>query len=281
MTGALVGLAFGIGLVLLLGGPGSPRQRRSPRLTELARRAGLPRTSGATIVAACAGLAVVVGVLALLVTAVPVIALLAALGASALPVLLLRRRVAARQRVLQSAWPDAVDQLMSAVRAGLSLPEALGALGTHGPLPLRAAFGEFAADYRSASDFGGALDRLQGALADPVADRVITSLRVARDVGGTDLGTVLRTLSMLLREDARTRGEIESRQSWTIAAARMAVAAPWITLALLSTRPEAVDAYRSTGGALVITGAAVASLVAYRAMLRIARLPAEPRLVRA
>jgi tight adherence protein B len=97
-------------------------------------------------------------------------------------------------------------------------------------------------------------------------------------VGGSDLGVVLRTLSSLLREDARTRGEIEGRQSWTISAARLAVAAPWITLVLLCTRPEAVRAYSTVVGALVLLTAAVMSLVAYRLMLRIGRLPDEPRM---
>ena len=45
-----------------------------------------------------------------------------------------------------------------------------------------------------------------------------------------------------LREDARTRAELETRQGWTINAARLAVAAPWIVLGLLSLRPEAVEA---------------------------------------
>ena len=39
------------------------------------------------------------------------------------------------------------------------------------------------------------LDRLKDDLADPVGDRIVETLRVAREVGGTDLGRVLRTLS--------------------------------------------------------------------------------------
>ena len=54
---------------------------------------------------------------------------------------------------------------------------------------------------------------------------------MAREVGGTDLGRLLRTLSAFLREDARTRAELETRQGWTVNAARLAVAAPWIVLA--------------------------------------------------
>ena len=137
----------------------------------------------------------------------------------------------------------------------------------------------FEREYRATGSFAAALDALQESLRDPVADRVIASLRIAREVGGTDLGTVLRTVSALLREDARTRGEIEARQSWTVNAARLAVAAPWITLALLCTRPEAARAYASLTGAIVLVAAAAVSFVAYRAMIRIGRLPAEQRTV--
>jgi len=94
----------------------------------------------------------------------------------------------------------------------------------------------FAEDYRSTGRFQECLDRLKEGLSDPIADRLIESLRIAREVGDSDLGRLLRTLSAFLREDAQTRAELETRQGWTINAARLAVAAPWIILAMLSSR---------------------------------------------
>jgi tight adherence protein B len=83
-----------------------------------------------------------------------------------------------------------------------------------------------------------------------------------------------------LRADARTRGELEARQSWTVNAARLAVAAPWIVLALLGTRPEAAQAYNSVAGTLVLATGGVCSIAAYRLMIRIGRLPDDPRVLR-
>jgi tight adherence protein B len=103
---------------------------------------------------------------------------------------------------------------------------------------------------------------------------------VTRDVGGTDLGVLLRTLSAFLREDARTRAELEARQSWTVNASRLALAAPWIVLALMSTRPQAAQAYDSTAGLVVIVSAGIVSVIAYRVMLLIARLPQDERVLR-
>jgi len=140
-------------------------------------------------------------------------------------------------------------------------------------------FAEFDAEYRVRGSFTDALDALQEALADSVADRVCASLRIARDVGGSDLGNVLRTLSGLLREDLRTRGDIAARQSWTVNAARVSVAAPWLTLALLCTRPEAVAAFTSWSGTLLLVACAVVSVIAYRLMKRLGRLPLPERVL--
>ena len=117
-------------------------------------------------------------------------------------------------------------------------------------------------------------------MADPVGDRIVESLRLARDVGGSDLGRLLRTLSSFLREDARTRAELETRQAWTVNAARLAVGAPWVLLAMLSLRPEAVEAYNSPAGFVVLAVGGALCVVAYRVMLRIGRLPDEPRVLR-
>jgi tight adherence protein B len=196
------------------------------------------------------------------------------------PISYLRWRRRQRADELRAVWPDVVDNLASGVRAGLSLPEALGQLSTRGPEPLRSAFARFSEDYRASGRFNECLDRLKDHLADPVGDRIVESLRLARDVGGSDLGRLLRTLSSFLREDARTRAELETRQAWTVNAARLAVGAPWVLLAMLSLRPEAVDAYNSPAGFVVLAVGGMVCVVAYRLMLRIGRLPDEPRVLR-
>lgn len=282
MTGALIGLGVGLGAILIVLGVSVPRATRDARVSRLRGlidRAGLERVSPSGVVAGCAGLALVAGLVVLAISGVAVVGLLAAIVAGYLPLAILRRRARTRSVALRSAWPDAVDMLGSAVRAGMSLPEAVIDMGVRGPEALRPAFRAFAADYRSSGSFARALEQLKDLLRDPVADRVIVSLGIAREVGGSDLGRVLATLSDFLRQDARARGEIEARQSWTVNAARVAVAAPWITLLLLCTRPETVAAYSTTAGAAILIGSAVLSVVAYRVMTAIGKLPDEPRVL--
>ena len=184
-----------------------------------------------------------------------------------------------RLQELRDVWPEVVDNLASAVRAGLSLPEAVAALSTRGPETLRPAFNRFAADYRVTGRFADSLNALKAELADPIGDRVCEALRMAREVGGTDLGRLLRTLSAFLREDSRTRAELETRQGWTVNAARLAVAAPWAVLLLLATQSTTLEAYDSTSGRLLLAGGAALSFLAYRVMLRIGQLPQERRVL--
>ncbi|MBV9594531.1 MAG: hypothetical protein JO147_12145 [Actinobacteria bacterium] len=63
-------------------------------------------------------------------------------------------------------------------------------------------------------------------------------------------------------------------------AARLAVAAPWLVLLLLSTQSSTISAYDSPTGALVLAVGAAICTVAYRIMLRIGKLPEERRVLR-
>jgi tight adherence protein B len=284
-VGAFLGLLLGTGLFLCYDaclGPRTPRAQRSwrDRTAELLTQAGLESVAPARLVATSAGLGVTAFLLVAGLSHVALIGLVFGAFAAAAPLQAVRARRRKRSHELREVWPEAVDNLASAIRAGLSLPEALAQLGDRGPALLRPAFARFAADHRANGRFDACLDRLKASLADPVGDRVVESLRMAREVGGTDLGRLLRTLSGFLRDDARTRAEIETRQGWTVGAARLALAAPWLLLLLLSTRPGAVEAYRTATGALVLLGGGAVSFAAYRVMLRIARLPTEQRVLR-
>jgi tight adherence protein B len=284
--GVLVGLVLGLGLFCIWWScwePGgrSPRlAARRARTQDLLVQAGAGAVTPGALYGASAALAGVVMLAVLATTRSPAIAACFAAMAAAAPSALVKARARKRRRDLRDVWPEVVDHLSSGVRAGLSLPEAVGQLGERGPVELREPFARFAADYRATGRFSECLDLLKARLADPVADRIIEALRLTREVGGTDLGRLLRTLSTFLREDARTRGELEARQSWTVNGARLAAAGPWVVLAFLATRPETARAYDSAAGVLVLAGGAACSILAYRLMVRIGRLPEEGRVLR-
>lgn len=254
-------------------------QRRSPLapFAELLARAGLSSVNPVVLLAIILMLALVGAAVVFVIVPVATLVPVAGVVAASLPVAALRARAVARRRSLRSVWPDVVDHLVSGIRAGLGLPEAIGALAEAAPEEVRSSFREFRHEYARTAHFGEALDGLKTALADPVADRIIETLRMAREVGGTELPGVLRALAQYLRSDAAVRSEVEARQSWVRNAARLGVASPWVVLLLLGTRPEAAAAYNSAGGAaLVLVGLGV-TLVAYRLMIALGRLPEEGR----
>lgn len=282
--GALVGLGVGLGLLLIWSAFTLPRATRAsgPTSTALSRllgRAGLSDVTVPSLLTLCAVLFALAFVVVQAVSRTAPVAFVFAAMAAYLPIAVLRQRAARRLRDFAEVWPEAVDNLASAVRAGLSLPDAVSALATTGPEPLRADFAQFALDFQVTGRFGECLDRLKVRLADPVGDRVIEGLRLAREVGGGDLGRLLRNLSGFLRDDARTRSELESRQAWTVNGARLAVSAPWIVLLLMSFQTTAIRQYASPGGMIVLGVGFGVCVLAYTAMMRIGRLPTEKRIL--
>jgi len=288
MSAIAIGLLLGAGVFCLYWStwPRAERPTRAGR-TSLADRvrdqlvqAGFDTVSPGQLLAACLVVFVIVFFGAFSMTRVVPIAICFAAMASYGPRALVAMRARKRRGQLRELWPDAVDNIASAVRAGLALPEALSQLAVRGPEELRPAFAAFAEDYRTTGRFHDCLNRLKDRLADPVADRLVESLRIAREVGGSDLGRVLRTLSAFLREDARTRAELETRQGWTVNAARLAAGAPWVVLAMMSIQQDSLRAYSSAAGTAILAIGAAITVVAYRLMVRIGRLPEDERVLR-
>ncbi|VXB05686.1 Flp pilus assembly protein TadB [Arthrobacter sp. 9V] len=278
----LLGIVGGLGVFLVwwsawVQPPSEPKTKRPRRLDLLLMSAGIEKVSGGGLIATCGGCGLFALLAFYVVTGSPPVSLCFAIFGSWVPFATVRWRARKRRNALRQLWPDVVDHLRSAIRAGLALPEALIQLGHNGPEELRELFLDFGADYRAAGNFEAAVNKLKDRLADPVADRIIEALRMTREVGGSDLGRMLGTLSGFLRDSARTRSELEARQSWTINAARLAVAAPWIVLVVMASRPEAMLAFNSGTGAMVLLGGLLVSVFCYSVMLRVGALPEDER----
>ncbi|MDD7929920.1 type II secretion system F family protein [Microbacterium thalli] len=275
-----------LGAGLLLGGSPWLWPRREPRVRPtrsgggraeaLLQAAGFAHAPGGRLIVFSIGAVALAAATAWLVTAVPGVTAVAGIAGAVAPTAWLRARARRIRRARRALWPDVCDLLIASVRAGMSLPDAVASVADNGPPPLRAAFRGFARDVAASGHFDSSAARLQAALADPVADRIIETLRMARQVGGTELVPVVRALAASVRAESTLRSEIEARQSWIHGAAVLGLVAPWVILTLLALRPEGARAYGSPeGGVLILVGAAV-SFGAYRMMLRIGRLP-EPR----
>ena len=282
---AALGLMLAAGLLLVVSPKLWPRRSRGAQLDirwiagmrGRLVQAGLGAVSPTVVLAVSALLGIAVGAIVFAILAVLALAIAAALAAFLAPVLVIGWRARSRRRATRVVWPDVVDQLVSAVRSGLALADSVVTLAHTGPAATRPAFAGFEANYRATGNFSLCLDDLKASLADPVADRIMETLRMSREVGGSELTTVLRNLSAYLRQEGAIRLEVEARQSWVMNAAKLGVAAPWVVLLLLATRPEAAAAYNSPGGATMIVIGLAATIFAYRLMIGLGRLPDERR----
>ena len=253
--------------------PRRPLQRFHDTLV----RAGIERVPPAALAVALVLLALLVGAAALALTGIAVLAAFGAIAGIWLPLAFIGWRAAQRRRAHRGVWPDVVDHLIASVRSGLGLADAVEQLAKTGPDLLRADFDQFGRAYRATGSFDHAVDETKDRLADPIADRLLETLRMARQVGGTELVGVLRSLGTYLRDEQAVRHEAEARQSWVMNAARLAVVAPWLVLLLLASRAEAAAAYNTPAGAMVLIGGAAVTLLAYRLMIRIGRFRGEGR----
>src|SRR4051812_42409799 len=120
--GVVVGLGFGLGLLLVwtaFTAPESSRPRRPSYLRTALDRAGLAAVQVRTLVTLSVCFLVVVGLAVQLLSATWPVAVAFALMAAYLPFAVVAGRARRRRAELAEAWPDAVDNLASAVRAGL------------------------------------------------------------------------------------------------------------------------------------------------------------------
>ena len=196
MIAIVCGLVFGIGLVLALSPWFTPAPSWKPwgpwkRVREDVARARVPGLTAARLVMLSLAIGVVVAAVVLAVTGAWPVALIVSAGAACLPYAWVVSRVRAHAKTVRSAWPEVIDAMVSGVRAGTSLPQVLCDLADEGPIPVRFAFEAFSRDYSANGRFAPALDRMKEEVGDPVADRIIEALRIARSVGGADLTRLL------------------------------------------------------------------------------------------
>ena len=122
MTGALLGLAFGVGLLLMWrSGSRAPQRRTDPRRPgrrqQLLAAAGLTGINATQLLALQIGLGLVAVVVVLLTTGTVSVSLVFGVFGFALPYVQVRRLAGKRRADLREVWPEVVDNLASAVRA--------------------------------------------------------------------------------------------------------------------------------------------------------------------
>jgi tight adherence protein B len=215
-----------------------------------------------------------------LLTSSEAISLAIATLSAALPFLIGRGRNLKKQREKEVAWPEAIDSLVSALQAGISISEALTQLAMHGPKVLRPSFAQIQSDLLSLGNFEQVLLKEKRRLDSAISDQVFETLIISKDFGGRDANNALRLLAEFVREDIAVAEEIRTKFGWIRNSALLATAAPWLLLILLSTQDSTVEIYSTPSGALVLSLGVVMTATAYIWMEKVGSLPAAPRALR-
>jgi tight adherence protein B len=206
-----------------------------------------------------------------------VIALIFGLLLTIISLLVTRNKSNKDANAISGALPEVIDHLVTGIQSGLSISESLIGLTTRGPLPLRPYFVEFESKMRLQGDFNQAISELKEKFGQHSSDQIFEAISISKELGGSELLNILRTVGSFLRQDLALRREIEIKHGWIKNSAHLSAAAPWLLLLLLSTQPATSRAFSTPTGILILLVGLVMTAVAYIWMNHLGRLPVMPR----
>jgi tight adherence protein B len=173
------------------------------------------------------------------------------------PLALLRRRCRRRAERMAEELPEALDAAAGAIRAGLSLAQALREVAADASMPVRGALGVAVASLDVGAPFAQALEAFVAAAGIEQARTVATALAIGHRTGG-DLPRVLEALAASMRDRVRLEqqlraGTAQARLSaWVVAG--MPVAFLLLTGATSRAQADLLLRTRAGWGLLVVGG---------------------------
>ena len=177
-----------------------------PQLSKLLQQAGSSMTPG-TVVLLCILTGLTVGIVTRLLLPQVLIAVAAGLLSTGAPVFLLMRQRTARMHRFEEQFPDALDLLSRAIRAGHAFQAAMGMVATEMPAPVGP---EFKRTFEQ-QNFGLPLREAMNELAErvPLLDTrfFVTAVAIQRESGG-NLSEILDNLAHVVRERFKIRRQV-------------------------------------------------------------------------
>ena len=188
-----------------------------------------------------------------------------------------RRATVTAERL--DAWPDVIRDLITHLRASMSVHASLCEIGRTGPLPLRPFFNRYAG-LSATLDHRSALEVVREELADPLSDRVIEIILVAFEQGTSVVMDVLEDLASSTTSDLRLGEQIRTSQLETKLESRGAALLPFVVLAMLCSSTGGYREFYSTpAGWVVVLFGGLMALGGMLAINRLGVIPSEHRIL--
>ena len=177
--------------------------------------------------------AVVAAVAGLILSMSPIIAILVGTAAGlTLPHYALKRAIAARKRRFVELLPDAIDLMVRSMKSGLSVTEAINAVGDNIADPLGEAFRQATDSVRLGETMDKALWDVARRVNLPDFNFLVVSLSVQRETGG-NLAESLSNLSDILRRRRQVKSKVKALSSEARASTKIIGSLPIFVMAML------------------------------------------------
>ena len=188
-----------------------------------------------------------------------------------LPIMLLRSKQRKRLAMFRDQLPDAIDMLVSAMKAGYSFQAAMKFIGEEVRDPLGPEFTRFYEEQRLGMEVRTALLALQGRVDSLDLKMFVTAVLIQRETGG-NLSEVLGNIGTLMRERAALKADIETLTAESKLSARILSLLPVIVFILVNliSKDFMAPMLASDTGVAVLVGAAFSVMVGYWSMMKIA-----------
>ena len=187
------------------------------------------------------------------------------------PYTLVQRQRRNRLAAMEEQFPEALETLVNALRAGYSMQAGMEFVGRETPAPLGPEFARFYDEQRLGVDVRTALLNLQERVGTPDIKIFVTSLLIQRETGGNP-AEILTNIATLVRERLSFRRHVETLTADPKLSARVLAALPLAAFTvLLMLNPEFVSPLLTTSkGHLTLLYAGVSVVVGYVVMMRMA-----------
>jgi Flp pilus assembly protein TadB len=187
------------------------------------------------------------------------------------PFLWLKWKQRRRLRMFETQLPDAIDMLVSAMKAGYSFQAGMQFIGDEMTAPAGPEFARFYDEQRLGIDVRVAMLNMQERMGSLDLKMFVTAVLIQRETGG-NLGDVLSNLADLIRERIAMRGRIETLVAEPKMSARFLALMPVVVYFLLSiVSPHFMDPMiHSPGGRIALGLTAVSVVVGYAVLMKIA-----------
>jgi tight adherence protein B len=191
----------------------------------------------------------------------------------ALPLLYIRRKRTVRMRDFEKQFPEALDFLARAMRAGHAFSASLEMLAAESPPPLGPEFRKVYDEQNLGASVEAALRSLAQRV--PLIDVrfFVSAVLLQKEVGG-NLGEILRNLARVIRERFQLKGQVRAASAHGRITATILSILPILTMAgLLVLAPGYLQVLANDpDGKYLIAAAIVAQFVGYYFMKRIVNI---------